>query len=433
MPDGSTAAAVDMDGDMDGWATWAGRGVPLTGVHRHQVAEVLHGARAVLTDTELPGADELSDYPSGHRTLRITWDHVFAALSSAVHGAEGASVGGTDPDAYLDLLNEIKRADQDLYTERLRYQDMAFSRVRDALAILREPESTAALVEQTVMATCVLGFDRAILSRIEDSAWIPEKVWIERDPKWGEEVLEIGRTHPQVLDHTLVETEMVRRKVGILVHNVQQRPAVHRPIAEASLSQSYTAVPLLAHGNVVGFLHADCYYQQRQVDDFDRRLLAMFAEGVGHALGRTAMMDRLTSIRHGFDQVASALAAAKNDRVRLGGPAPRPALSALGGFTAQRGQPGYEDLFPVGFPGGAEGSTLTRREVEVLRLMAAGDTNGRIARRLVISEGTVKSHVKHILRKLGAANRAEAVSRWLGMEHERGGSRNNGAGSRRDG
>jgi DNA-binding NarL/FixJ family response regulator len=65
--------------------------------------------------------------------------------------------------------------------------------------------------------------------------------------------------------------------------------------------------------------------------------------------------------------------------------------------------------------------TLTRREVEVLRLMAAGDTNARIATRLVISEGTVKSHVKHILRKLGAANRAEAVSHWLRAGQERSG------------
>jgi DNA-binding NarL/FixJ family response regulator len=60
-------------------------------------------------------------------------------------------------------------------------------------------------------------------------------------------------------------------------------------------------------------------------------------------------------------------------------------------------------------------SRLTRRGIEVLELMAAGDTNARIARRLVLSEGTVKSHVKNILRKLGAANRAEALSQWLRM------------------
>jgi DNA-binding NarL/FixJ family response regulator len=54
---------------------------------------------------------------------------------------------------------------------------------------------------------------------------------------------------------------------------------------------------------------------------------------------------------------------------------------------------------------------LTRREVEVLELMAQGRTNAAIATQLVISEGTVKQHVKHVLRKLRAENRAEAVSR----------------------
>jgi DNA-binding NarL/FixJ family response regulator len=58
-------------------------------------------------------------------------------------------------------------------------------------------------------------------------------------------------------------------------------------------------------------------------------------------------------------------------------------------------------------------SVLTRREIQVLRLMASGATNAQVANLLVISEGTVKTHVKHILRKLDAANRAEAVSRWL--------------------
>ena len=58
-------------------------------------------------------------------------------------------------------------------------------------------------------------------------------------------------------------------------------------------------------------------------------------------------------------------------------------------------------------------STLTPRELEVLALMARGDTNSDIAERLVISEDTVKSHVKHILRKLNARNRVGAVLRYL--------------------
>ncbi len=56
---------------------------------------------------------------------------------------------------------------------------------------------------------------------------------------------------------------------------------------------------------------------------------------------------------------------------------------------------------------------LTKRELEVLRLLADGNTNKAIADTLVISGGTVKFHVNSILRKLRAANRAEAVSRYL--------------------
>jgi DNA-binding NarL/FixJ family response regulator len=61
-------------------------------------------------------------------------------------------------------------------------------------------------------------------------------------------------------------------------------------------------------------------------------------------------------------------------------------------------------------------SLLTRREREVLELMTSGATNTRIAEQLVLSEGTVKSHVKHILRKFHAGSRAEAVARYLRIE-----------------
>ena len=54
---------------------------------------------------------------------------------------------------------------------------------------------------------------------------------------------------------------------------------------------------------------------------------------------------------------------------------------------------------------------LTDREVEVLRLLAAGRSNQRIAHELVVTLDTVKKHVTHVLAKLGAANRTEAVAR----------------------
>jgi DNA-binding NarL/FixJ family response regulator len=61
---------------------------------------------------------------------------------------------------------------------------------------------------------------------------------------------------------------------------------------------------------------------------------------------------------------------------------------------------------PDAFPGIAE---LTERELDVIRLMARGMSNGEIAKDLYLGEATVKTHVGRILAKLGARDRVQAV------------------------
>lgn len=68
-------------------------------------------------------------------------------------------------------------------------------------------------------------------------------------------------------------------------------------------------------------------------------------------------------------------------------------------FPAQAGRPASP--LPAG---------LTPREAEVLSLIAAGMSNREIAAHLVVSEGTIKSHVNHLLAKIDARDRAQAVS-----------------------
>ncbi len=81
----------------------------------------------------------------------------------------------------------------------------------------------------------------------------------------------------------------------------------------------------------------------------------------------------------------------------------------LGAFGEKPATPGAGRGAAAVVPGLVE--QLTARELEVLALLAAGAPNPRIAEQLVVSLDTVKKHVSHLLGKLGAANRTEAVTR----------------------
>jgi DNA-binding CsgD family transcriptional regulator len=59
---------------------------------------------------------------------------------------------------------------------------------------------------------------------------------------------------------------------------------------------------------------------------------------------------------------------------------------------------------------------LTPRQRDLLRLLAAGHTNVQIARRLGISEGTVRTHLENIYERLGVSSRTAAVTRAFPSE-----------------
>src|SRR5262252_738019 len=107
--------------------------------------------------------------------------------------------------------------------------------------------------------------------------------------------------------------------------------------------------------------------------------------------------------------IALLVAAQKAEQAAARGVPLRCLARVLRAFGEQPAAAGAGRAAVAAVPGLVE--QLTARELEILALLAAGTANPRIAAQLVVSLDTVKKHVSHLLGKLGAANRTEAVTR----------------------
>lgn len=265
--------------------------------------------------------------------------------------------------------------------EQLADRGRRLSGAAEGLARLRAMPSTEALMTAVCaeVAHCC-GFGRVVVSRVERASWMPARAHFEdADESWFADWVDAGIP----LAGDTPEARLLTERVPAAVYDTASA-TVHRDIiVDSGQSSSYVVAPLVSADTVVGFLHADYFPSNRHIDDADRDLLGTFADGIIRLYSGLAQVEQLATQR---DLARQAMASIDQlDRVPWSAPA---RIAARPDLTAE----------------------LTTRELEVLDLIVQGASNRDIGERLVIAEDTVKSHVKQILRKLGVANRAQAIA-----------------------
>ncbi len=269
----------------------------------------------------------------------------------------------------------------------------ALERVDEAVRRLGELPTTEGILARAALELGVNSqFDRVLISEVVDGTMQPLAIWDGADEPEAQARLSVLRDAPIRLEYPLMEAEVVRRRSVEIVTIERARPRVPGRLAETFGWRSYLAAALTVQGDTIGLLHADADFSGRSLDPLDVEVAARYTAGLAGVFERAV-------VRHTLALHQAELRAAAqwmSDRLSR--------LSDAAAFAP--GRPGADaELRLV--------ESLTPRELEVLRLLAQGATNVAIANALVVREGTVKYHVKNILRKLGATSRTDAVARFL--------------------
>jgi DNA-binding CsgD family transcriptional regulator len=309
---------------------------------------------------------------------------------------------GADPIQALRRLASVDRGIRD-YDSRLHAEQVEnLVKVHEAMARLRACEATAEMIRAAPRELCdTCGFSRALISRVHASTWEPRFLASRAGAHLDGAFRAFVETSRIPLEHTLLETDLVRRRIAALVSDPPASPHMLREFVAAIGGTPYVAAPIAPGQNVIGLLHADRFGDPDPVCAGDRDMLRTFAEHFGLLFERTTLMERLLE-----------------QRSRLGDTLARVADGIDGLYShelelvrrgAAAGLPGLRDRLGVS----RVDALLSLREREVLDHLATGATVADVARQLVVSEGTIKSHIKRIHRKLRVNNRAEAVAKYL--------------------
>ena len=301
-----------------------------------------------------------------------------------------------------EILISILRLQCDLLDYDLARRVKSMSEIRQALGYLRGLPPHKMIHAAPEVLSREFDFARTMISTVRGSLWLPRHLHIEEensDPH-GRRFLEyVIDRHIQLADAPL-ETELVRKRCGVFAPSPMDDKRVFKAIMEASGCFGYIGAPITVQGRAIGILHADRPEPHGIVTMDHLEQLEAFAECLSVAFESAALEEKAAQQRLEVDNLCANVD-------ELLGRSPRPELWSVPGAVLRHDAFGRRDQTTV--------AELTSREREIMSHVATGATNGQIARCLVISEGTVKSHLKHIAKKLNTSSRAAAVATYAGI------------------
>src|SRR5262245_42044586 len=387
------------DQTSEGGAT---RSVPLG----RRVVETLEAARSTLNTDHILD-DDLRRIRDGdrHVALRQIEQTGVAAVSSLATGSNRRVRVSSVQQLLVELHSHWHEIQQDLLA-----QQVGMMRgIREALHRLRGAETMPQIIDRAAVEICrSCGVDRCVLMSMREGHLIAESTYFARDPEGQEEWTAYALAHPPAIDPRAPEIELLGRHSSVLVPDNSVSRGVG-DISRAARSTGYVGAPVMVRGSVMGTLFADRTFSAETVDTVARDVVGLFTEGLSYALERTLLLDRM---REQIGKVREMMAEADmtlDDMYAAGMSIRRDAVTGDVDIVGRGPVMPSSDAYRLM-------GLLTRREIEVVDLMSRGASNAGIANELVIAESTVRSHVKHILRKLRAANRAQAVASYVRLQ-----------------
>jgi DNA-binding CsgD family transcriptional regulator/GAF domain-containing protein len=302
-----------------------------------------------------------------------------------------------------ELLVSVLRVRCDLLDLDLSRRLIRLSEIRNAVGELRGLSPREMIYAAPVVLSREFGFARTMISTVRGSVWRPQRLYIddERADRYSRPFLDyVSGANIQLADAPL-ETELIRKRCGVFVPSPKDDKRTFKAIVDVSGCRGYIAAPITIQGRAIGMLHADRPQSDAAVTTDHLDLLEAFAECLAVAF-ESAVLEEKAARQH----VEVEKLCGNVDEMLA-----RPARSGVWSLPSATPVPGRDTHYRRDQPAVP---SLTTREREIMSYVATGATNGQIARCLVISEGTVKSHLKHIARKLKTSSRAAAVAVYAG-------------------